>query len=121
VSSHERPVARRRFCADAPRPTVQLPKTACLNPSPSFYRQFNGYTLGLLAAMFGMYGLWLFGTKLVARLTLRNLPEEEREDRIARFNSLILARTLLVLYLVYPGVSVASACRSVLAHANIPC
>jgi hypothetical protein len=71
--------------------------------------------------MFGMYGLWLFGTKLVARLTLRNLPEEEREDRIARFNSLILARTLLVLYLVYPGVSVASACRSVLAHANIPC
>jgi len=21
---------------------VQLPKTACLNPSPSFYKQFNG-------------------------------------------------------------------------------
>ena len=24
---------------------VQLPKTACLNPSPSFYKQFNGVLL----------------------------------------------------------------------------
>jgi hypothetical protein len=24
---------------------VQLPKTACLNPSPSFYKQFNGALL----------------------------------------------------------------------------
>jgi hypothetical protein len=74
-----------------------------LNPSPSFYKQFNGYTLGLLFAMLSMYALWLFGAKLVARVTLRKMDEAERASRIAKFNSTVLARALLVLYLVYPG------------------
>ena len=54
-----------------------------------------------------MWFLYLFGTRLVARITLRNMADEERADRLSRFNSTILARTLLMLYLVYPGVSVA--------------
>jgi hypothetical protein len=86
---------------------VQLPKTACLNPSPSFYKQFNGYTLGLVCAMLGMTALHVLGTKVVSRLSLRGLSEEERIDRVAKFSSLLLARALLVLYIVYPGVSVA--------------
>ena len=103
---------------------VQLPKTACLNPSPSFYsqcvcaaaphlqaahhcRRFNGYTLGLLFAMLGMGCLYLLGVKVVARVSLRGMDEEERVDRIAKFSSTMLSRTLLVLYIVYPGVSVA--------------
>ena len=89
---------------------VQLPKTACLNPSPSFYKQFNGapmcaqqllatavvtrtalgYTLGLLFAMIFMAVLYLLGVKLIAPLSLRSIPEQERVDRMAKFNSTVL-------------------------------
>ena len=75
---------------------VQLPKTACLNPNPSFYSQFNGYTLGLVAAMLSAFFLHQFGTHVLARFTLRNMPAAERAERIAQFHSTVLARTLLV-------------------------
>ena len=75
---------------------VQLPKTACLNPNPSFYSQFNGYTLGLVAAMLSAGVLHLFGTHVLARITLRNMPAAEREERLAKFHSTVLARALLV-------------------------
>jgi hypothetical protein len=83
-----------------------------MNPSPSFYRQFNGYTLGLVGAILAMGGLWALGRGVVARLTLRGLPGEERADRLSSFNSTVLARLLLVIYIVYPGVSVAGAARA---------
>jgi len=51
--------------------------------------------------------VWYIGKHLVARFTLRNLPEEEAAERRARFNSTVLQRVLLILYLCYPGVSVA--------------
>jgi hypothetical protein len=86
---------------------VQLPKAACLNPSPSYYTQFNGYTLGLFAAELLLAALWLLGRLLLAPLFLRGVPPAEREERMARFNSTLLSRTLLAMYLVYPGVSVA--------------
>jgi hypothetical protein len=35
------------------------------------------------------------------------MAEEERLERLSRFNSTVLARFLLLLYLVYPGVAVA--------------
>jgi hypothetical protein len=89
------------------RSLVQLPKTACLNPSPSFYRQFNGYTLGLMGALLAGGALYALGTRVVARVTLRNLPEAERAERLGRFGSTVLARVLLLLYVAYPGVSVA--------------
>ncbi len=104
---------------------VQLPKTACLNPSPSFYAQFNGaccvsccvphvlsnsaaraatgYTLGLAFAVLGMCLLHQFGVKLVSRLSLRGMSEEERAARVSKFSSTVLSRALLVLYIVYPG------------------
>ena len=78
---------------------------ACLHPNPSFYQQFNGYTLGLLFAMVLMGALWLLGARGLARLTLRGLPPAERAERLTRFNSTCLSRALLVLYLVYPGAS----------------
>jgi hypothetical protein len=86
---------------------VQLPKTACLNPSPSYYKQFNGYTLGLMFAILFIKLLELFGTRLLARVTLRLLSEHERTERLACFRNDLLARLLLLLFMVYPGVSVA--------------
>ena len=51
--------------------------------------------------------IWYIGKHLVARFTLRGVPEEEAAERHARFNSTVLQRVLLILYLCYPGVSVA--------------
>ena len=53
--------------------------------------------------MLGMYALYQLGVKVVSRLSLRDKSEEERADRIGRFSSTLLSRTLLVLYIVYPG------------------
>jgi hypothetical protein len=78
-----------------------LPRS--LNPSPSYYEQFNGYTLGLLFAVLSMIALWLVGKNLLARITLRHCSEAERAERLAKFGSTVLQRMLLVLYLVYPG------------------
>ena len=117
---------------------VQLPAAACLNPSPSYYKQFNGacvraclrvrcnvgrvlmrmhvadhplpsegYTLGLLCAELFMGFLWLLGSKVIAPLSLRNFTPAQRADRLAQFNVTVLARLLLMLYLVYPGVCVS--------------
>jgi hypothetical protein len=74
-----------------------------LNPSPSYYQQFNGYTLGLLFAVLAMGALWVTGKSVLARLTLRHCSEPERTERLAKFSSTVLQRMLLVLYLVYPG------------------
>jgi len=82
---------------------VQLPKTACLNPNLSYYAAFNGYTLGLLFFAVFMGALRLFGTHALAGLT----PADERADRFERFNRRLLKVFVLVLYIVYPGVSVA--------------
>lgn len=82
---------------------VQLPKTACLNPNPSYYSAFNGYTLGLLFFAVFLGALRLFGTHALARFT----SDAERAERVERFNHRLLKVFLLVLYIVYPGVSVA--------------
>lgn len=81
--------------------------TACLNPNPSYFKQFNGYTLGLLGAELLMGTLWLFGKHVVAPVALRHVSHAERANRLSTFNSTVLSRLLLMLYLVYPGVSVA--------------
>ncbi len=44
---------------------------------------------------------------MVAPLSLRRFTAEQRADRLAAFNSTVLSCLLLMLYLVYPGVSVA--------------
>ena len=69
----------------------------------------SGYTLGLLFTMFFMVALYAFGVKLVAPLSLRGMSEQERSDRVAKFNSTVLSRALLLLYIVYPGMSCISA------------
>ena len=75
-----------------------------LHPSPSFYMQFQGYTLGLLTALALAGATLLFGKHVVAPLGLRGMSEGERSLRLARLNRDALARVLLLLYLVYPGV-----------------
>ena len=47
----------------------------------------------------------VFGAHALARLTLRGV--DDAPDRLERFNHRMLVALLLVLYLVYPGVSVA--------------
>ena len=66
-------------------------------------RLTTGYTLGLLFAMLFMGVLYMLGVKLIAPLSLRNVSEQDRSDRMAKFNSTVLSRALLVLYIVYPG------------------
>ena len=77
-----------------------------LHPSPSFYLQFQGYTLGLLTALALAGATLLLGKHVVAPLGLRGLSREARQRRLARMNRDALARVLLLLYHVYPG-----ACR----------
>ena len=86
---------------------VQLPKAACLNPAPSYYKQFNGFTLGLAFAMLSMYGLFLLGKNVIAPVALKGLEPEEYARRVGKFQSNLLGKALLILYIVYPGVSVS--------------
>ena len=53
--------------------------------------------------MLGAVAANWFGTHVLARFTLRGMTAAERADRISRFHSTVLARALLVLYVVYPG------------------
>ena len=69
-----------------------------------------GYTLGLLFAMLFMGVLYVLGVKLIAPLSLRNKSEQDRSDRMAKFNSTVLSRALLVLYIVYPGQCFLGCC-----------
>ena len=85
---------------------VHLPKAACLNPNPRYYDEFNGYTLGLLFALLAIAAMWVVGRYLVAPLSLRGLEAQEVQKRRQMFSSTVLQRTLILLYLVYPGVSV---------------
>ena len=50
--------------------------------------------------------LWLFGSRVLWRYTLRGVSDEERSARLSKFNSTVLQRLLLFMYLVYPGVSI---------------
>jgi hypothetical protein len=85
---------------------VHLPKAACLNQGVNYYAEFNGYTLGLLATLLFMAGFWALGTLVVAPISLRRLDEEERRRRLSRFSSTCQQRMLMVLFMVYPGVSI---------------
>ena len=85
---------------------LQLPKSACLHPQPLYYKQFLGYTLAFLLAIVLVGLIWLFGSRVLSRYTLRNVSAEERDTRLAKFNSVVLQRLLLFMYLTYPGVSV---------------
>jgi hypothetical protein len=49
----------------------------------------------------------VFGTRIVARFSLAGLAENECHARLARFRNDLMARLLILLYIVYPGVSVA--------------
>jgi len=91
---------------------VLLPKTACLQPNPSYYAQFNGYTLGLLFFILFLEALYGFGHSVLARF----IPSAERHERLDRFNFRLLVCLLLVLYLVYPGVSGACTLRRAAAR-----
>ena len=84
---------------------LSLPKTACLYPNTPFYRTFHGYTLGTVMGLAVIAASWLVGQRLLAPRTLRDAPEAERAHRLRRFQTLCLSRALLLLYLVYPGVS----------------
>jgi hypothetical protein len=86
---------------------LELPAAACMNPSPNYYKQFNGYTLGFAVALLTMAALWAIGKHVLTLVTLRGLSPEERERRLTAFNCTVLARVLLIAYIVYPGVSVA--------------
>ena len=96
---------------------VRLPKAACLNPTLSYYEEFNTYTLGLLCVLIFICGFWAFGRYLLSPWTLRDLSEQERRDRLHQFSSTCLQHTLMLLYLVYPGVSGALPTR----HSRAPC
>ena len=84
---------------------LQLPKTACLYPNTPFYRTFHGYTLGSTACLGLIGAAWLAGQRLLAPRTLRDASAAERAQRLRRFQTLCLSRALLLMYLVYPGVS----------------
>jgi fumarate reductase subunit D len=74
-----------------------------LNPSPSYYAQFQGYTLGLCGALVTSVTVYLLGSHVFSPFALRDVSQAEREERLQRFKSNCLARVLLLLYLVYPG------------------
>ena len=95
-----------RPVCQTPVRAVQLPKTACLNPGPSFYSLFNGYTLGMVAMLLTLVALWVLGRHVIAPWTLRSMTLSERDERVTKFNNALLQRTLFLLYLVYPGVRV---------------
>ena len=78
---------------------VQLPKAACLNPSPSYYKQFNGFTLGLTFAMGLMVFLFWLGKYVMAPYTLRGMDPEERKRRVMKFQANVMGKALLILYI----------------------
>jgi hypothetical protein len=47
--------------------------------------------------MLGMLTLWLFGTLVLARITLHGVEAEEYSNRNTRFNPTVLSRALVVL------------------------
>ena len=84
---------------------VQLPKTSCLYPNTPYYATFQGYTLGTSAALALVGAVWLLGKRLLAPVTLRHAAASDRAHRLRRFQTVCLSRALLLMYLVYPGVS----------------
>ena len=84
---------------------LQLPKTSCLYPNTPYYSTFQGYTLGTSAALALVGAVWLLGKRLLAPLTLRHAAAAERAHRMRRFQTVCLSRALLLMFLVYPGVS----------------
>ena len=59
----------------------------------------------------------MFG-KTLARFTLRHLPEREQRHRLLQFNSAVLSRLLLLLYIVYPGTKRGEASEAVPGRAR---
>ena len=51
--------------------------------------------------------IYAFGKNVLAPLSLRGMDAKEAQERLSKFNSTVLQRLLLLLYIVYPGVSVA--------------
>ena len=84
---------------------VELPKTGCLHPNTSFYDTWQGYTLGTIGGMLLIGCIWLAGQHVIGPRMLRNMSAEEKAHRLRRFQTVCLSRSLLVLYLIYPGVS----------------
>jgi len=84
---------------------VELPKTACLHPNTPFFDQFNGYTLEMSFGLALIGLIWGVGHRLIAPASLRSAHPGERAQRERRFQTVCLSRALLLLYLVYPGVS----------------
>ena len=85
---------------------VHLPKAACMSPNTTYYEEFQGYTLGLLFALLFIALFWALGVYVLSPLSLRGMNADEIKARTAKFSSTCLQRTLMLLYLVYPGVSV---------------
>ncbi len=84
---------------------VELPRTACLHPNTPFYEQFMGYTLGTTGGLALIGLIWAAGSRLLVRLSLRHALPDDKANRLRRFQTVCLSRALLLLYLVYPGVS----------------
>jgi len=73
-----------------------------------------GFTLGLVGAMLFMGVMLVLGKKVLAPLALRGLPADEVARRLGKFQSTMLGRTLLILFLVYPVRGGATACAQAL-------
>ena len=86
---------------------MHLPKAACISPKTSYYEEFNGYTLGLLFALLFIASFWASGVYIIAPISLSAMTADEIKERKMKFTSTCLQRTLMLLFLVYPGVSVA--------------
>ena len=85
---------------------VHLPKAACMSPNTNYYEEFQGYTLGLFFTLLFIALFWATGVYIIAPFSLSAMPADEIKARTAQFSSTCLQRTLMLLYLVYPGVSV---------------
>jgi hypothetical protein len=83
---------------------IRLPVAACLRPNMSYYSIFNGYTLGTAALAALALATMAAGVPAQALLA-RFVGAEEAVARRGRFNAACLSRLVVLLYLVFPGVS----------------
>ena len=65
--------------------------------------------------------LYVLGVKVVSRVSLRGMSDDERASRISQFSSTLLSRALLVLYIAYPGARAHRAGRLLRASASRLC
>ena len=74
-----------------------------MHPNTSFYQTWQGYTLGTVISLTTIALVWLLGQYAVAPSTLGGVSAEERALRLRRFQTVCLSRSLMLLYLIYPG------------------